>query len=109
MSPNGITNKAEGWTAPHNAHIGVDMHSVQHDPDIYPNPEEYDAFRFSRPREEFEKRNGESGDAGDEADILRLKNTGLITTGDTFLPFGHGRHAWFVKAILPHTPPLVQV
>src|SRR5204863_9681428 len=55
MPPGGITNKAEGWSAPQNAYIGLDIHSVQHDPEIYPNPNEYDAFRFSRPWEEYEK------------------------------------------------------
>jgi cytochrome P450 len=93
MSPEGISNKAEGWSAPQNAYIGLDVHSVQHDPDIYPHPDEYDAFRFSRPWEDVDSK---GGDTRDSANILKLKNTGLITTSDTFLPFGHGRHAWFV-------------
>jgi hypothetical protein len=27
-------------------------------------------------------------------DALKLKQTGLVTTGVHHLPFGHGRHAW---------------
>jgi cytochrome P450 len=93
LSPNGVTNKAEGWSAPQNALIGLDMHSIQHDAEIFPNPNEYDAFRFSRPWERHEKSDPE---AKDLADTLKLKNTSLIMTSDSFLPFGHGRHAWYV-------------
>ena len=44
MQPGGIVNDAEGWSAPQGAYIGLDIHSVQHDPDLYTNPNEYDAF-----------------------------------------------------------------
>ncbi|GAB7355372.1 hypothetical protein MBLNU459_g5896t1 [Dothideomycetes sp. NU459] len=90
VTPHGIVNPDEGWTARQNTLIGTDIHSVHHDPDIYPDPNTYDAFRFSRPREQFRP----TGDERlDQAESLRLKQTGLITTGETFLPFGHGRHA----------------
>jgi cytochrome P450 len=94
MSPDGIENKVEGWSAPQHAFIGLDIHSVHHDPEIYSNPDEYDAFRFSRPWEEYENLGPE---AKSSADFLKLRNTGLTSTSDTFLPFGHGRHAWYVK------------
>ena len=88
----GIENKKEGWHAPQGAYIGLDVHSVQHDPGVYPMPETYDAFRFSRPKEEDsvvdDHDNGDS-----QMDSLKTKNAGLITTSDTFLPFSHGRHA----------------
>lgn len=86
----GIENKAEGWRAPQGAFIGLDMHSVQHDPDIYPNPDTFDAFRFSRHKEES---NGDMVGSKDDGQTAQLKNTGLITTSDTFLSFSHGRHA----------------
>ena len=35
MPAEGIENKAGGWRAPQGALLGVDMHSVQHDPEIY--------------------------------------------------------------------------
>jgi len=91
LSPHGISNDDEGWTAKQNTRVGVDVWSVQHDPDVYPNPNYYDAFRFSRPREEFSETGNEKQD---QAEMLKLKGTGMITTGPTFLPFGHGRHAW---------------
>jgi cytochrome P450 len=93
VTKEGLKNEDEGWTAPYGAYISVDVDSVHHDPNIYPNPNDYDAFRFSRPREEYEAKHPNDKDS---AESLRLKNTGMISTGDTFLPFGHGRHAWYV-------------
>jgi len=95
VAEGGIDNKAEGWHAPKGAYVGTDVHSVQHDPLIYPNPDSYDAFRFSRPREQVDAHNGNSGAKGtmDATETLKLRNMGIVTTSDTFLPFGHGRHA----------------
>lgn len=87
VAPEGIVNPQEGWSAPQGAVIGTDVHSVQHDSAIYPNPEEYDAFRFSRPLEE-------DFGGSDPKTISQLKKMSLTTTSDTFLPFSHGRHAW---------------
>lgn len=86
MPKDGVENKTEGWRAPHGALVVMDMHSVQHDPEIYPDPYTYDAFRFSRPREEADASSVHS-------EVRGLKNTGLVTTSDIFLPFSHGRHA----------------
>lgn len=91
----GLKNEEEGWTAPYGSYISVDVDSVHHDPAIYPNPYDYDAFRFSRPREEYEAKHPEDKNS---VEGLRLKNTGMISTGDAFLPFGHGRHAWYVDS-----------
>lgn len=89
----GIENKAEGWRAAKGAYIGLDVHSPQHDPDIYPIPETYDAFRFSRPKEEGNTKHEESSNPQKTAAFLKSKNTDLITPSDSFLPFGLGRHA----------------
>ena len=86
MPEAGIENKVEGWRAPKGALISIDMHSVHHDPSIYSDPNTYDPFRFSRPKEEEEE---EAGDVSKK----EIKNTGLITTSDIFLSFSHGRHA----------------
>ena len=92
MSDEGVVNDAEGWRAPKGAVIGLDVHNIQHDPEIYPDPETYDAFRFSRIKEEG-THNTANDDVQDDVENLKLKNTGLITTSDAFFPFGHGRHA----------------
>ena len=36
MPAEGIENKAGGWRAPQGALLGVDMHSIQYDVEIYP-------------------------------------------------------------------------
>jgi len=105
-APKGLTNEKAGWTLPQNAFVGTDVYSVHMDPDIYQRPEEYDAFRFSRPREEFEDKVREREGRGEvlaeeeRRELLTLKGTGLVTTSETFLPFGHGRHAWYVPSFL---------
>lgn len=85
----GVVNSEEGWTAPYDAWISVNVQTVHHDPEIYPNPKEYDAFRFSRPQEE-----AASDEERDLDDVLKNKNLGIVSTGRNFLPFSHGRHAW---------------
>jgi cytochrome P450 len=64
------------------------------DIDIHEKPEEFDAFRYSRPREEYEAMSAEKREGIDTQHALKLKQTGLVTTGAHHLPFGHGRHAW---------------
>lgn len=86
----GLKNDQEGWTAPQGSYVSVDLYSRQHDPDIYPNPDQYDAFRFSRPREEHEA--SKTG-ATDTDEYLKMRNLSMISTGEDFLVFGHGRHA----------------
>lgn len=94
VAKDGVRNVEEGWTAPYGSHISVNNMDRHHDSDIYPDPNQYDAFRFSRPREAFQATN--AGNVGDEkkAEFLKLQNTSFTSTSENFLPFGHGRHAW---------------
>ena len=90
IADKGITNTAEGWHAPKGAYVSADVTNTMHDPEIYPDPNVYDAFRYSRPREESEARGvSEKG----KVDGASLKNVDMINTSDTFLTFSHGRHA----------------
>lgn len=61
------------------------------DDDIHDAAADFDAFRYSRAREEFDAMAPEEKE---KADRLRLKQSGLVTTSERHLPFGHGRHAW---------------
>ncbi|KAK1759619.1 cytochrome P450 [Echria macrotheca] len=88
VAKEGITNAKEGWHAPYGSFLMLDLAGTHHDPDIYPEPYKYDAFRFSRAREEFEARQEK-----DAEEALRIKRLGMVTTSDTYLPFSHGRHA----------------
>lgn len=92
--------------------LGISAYSVHHDDTIFEQPKVYDAFRFSRPRETFAASQGLSVDdvGGDNAtdekpvsddattkaglsEVLKHKNLSMVSTSETFLPFGHGRHA----------------
>jgi len=103
---------AEGWSLPQGGLIAVDEHNAQHDPEIYPDPYTYDAFRFSRCKEtDADSGYGSGGDHGSDSEkassnptargdglgsvshAVANKNTTLATSSDVFLPFGHGRHA----------------
>jgi cytochrome P450 len=101
VAKDGVENKRSGFKLPHGAYVGVDVHSIQHDPEIYgATAESYDAFRFARAREEEYSSDGSStgGVDGDQkgGGALESKKLSLSTTSGTFLPFGHGRHAWYV-------------
>ena len=90
--------------------IGLSAYSIHHDETIYDDAMAYDAFRFSRAREAFAESqgiptddlmtaekpmpNGAATNKGDNlTEVLKHKNLSMVSTSETFLPFGHGRHA----------------
>ena len=85
----------EGYHLPPGVNISVSVYSIHHDESFYPRAHEYDAFRFSKP---LEKNGADSRKS--EKDVSKTSNgssgnpLSLVTTSDTFLGFGHGRHAW---------------
>ncbi|KAJ7753620.1 cytochrome P450 [Mycena maculata] len=89
--PNGLVVKKDNC-------IGVSMDGIHFDEEYYPRAREFDAFRFSRPREEA------------TLDEKPPVNEDLVTTSAHYLPFSHGLHAcpgrFFaannVKMILAH-------
>lgn len=85
ISRTGVHNPVDRWTVPRGSVICVDAWSIHHDPDNYPDPYRFDAFRFSRPLEE---RNDQSGDKA-SASITRL-----TSVSKSFLTFGYGKNAW---------------
>ena len=76
----------DGTHLPNGAWVGAPMQSVHFDERFYSDPEEYKPFRFDRSM-------GQASMASDNASENR-KNTSLVTTSDTFMTWGHGRHAW---------------
>ncbi|KAF2218696.1 cytochrome P450 [Elsinoe ampelina] len=87
----GIVNEAEGWHAPKGTMLTMNVHNIMHDPELHEDPETYDAFRHSREREAWEAKS--AGEKTDTEESLRVKRKGMVTTGDTHFPWGHGRHA----------------
>lgn len=92
---------------PRGVKICIPSHAIHRDEALYPSPLEYDAFRFSRPREGHEAPTQPQEPEGPASNKTQLvsengqikrsvfdqKNASLITTSDDFLSFGHGRHA----------------
>ena len=91
VAKDGLTLE-DGLHLTQGARLGVAAFSIHHDETIYDDPWEYDAFRFSRPREEL----AASQEAGRDAEkaFHLTKHLSMTTTTDTWLAFGHGRHAW---------------
>jgi len=102
MVKEGIENKRAGWKLPYGTTVGVDVHSIMHDPQIYPNPDSYDPFRFAREREMEESASGSDGEQPKATGSLESKQLSLSTTSGTFLPFGHGRHACPGRFLVSH-------
>ncbi|KAJ2899476.1 hypothetical protein MKZ38_003033 [Zalerion maritima] len=88
VADEGITNETEGWHAPKGTYTVLNYSGVHHSKQLYgDDPNEYDAFRFSRQREESAAREGT-----DPAETLKMAKMGMVTTSENHFPFGHGRH-----------------
>lgn len=79
----GITLPDGTWI-PQNVTVGVSMDGIHFDEAFYENPTEFDAFRFSRRREQHVLSGNEKSRANED----------LVTTSAHWLPFSHGIHAW---------------
>lgn len=93
--PKGI-DLSGGIHIPKGVRVAVPAYAIHHDETFYPNANTWDAFRFSRPMEEFraQQQQQQSKASADHLDkILDLKNRGLIVTTDDFFSFGFGKHA----------------
>lgn len=94
IDPKGI-DLSGGLHIPCGVSIAAPNHAIHRESDFYgDNANEWDAFRFSRPREAHLEQVEAAGDHPDRLDrVLEHKNQGLIATGADFLTFGHGRHS----------------
>ncbi|KUJ14117.1 cytochrome P450 [Mollisia scopiformis] len=95
VSPDGVTMQ-DGLHLPAGSRIATSTFAIHHDDDIYENSRTYDPFRFSRIRETATMTKTTQGNGGEQKDFTKLlesKNLSTVTTSDTFLSFGHGRHA----------------
>ena len=68
---------SNGVTIPAGTVIAVPVTAIHTDGEIYPNPKEFDGFRFANLREH----DGVSGQQ-------------VTSTSAEYLTFGYGRHAW---------------
>ncbi|KAK3315642.1 cytochrome P450 [Apodospora peruviana] len=81
VSPEGVKTP-DGHVIPEGATTSVLSWHVHQDPDLYENPSKFDPFRFSRQRI-----------AGTEKRGVDQSGLAFVSTGPTYLPFGHGKHA----------------
>ncbi|KAF5572158.1 ent-kaurene oxidase [Fusarium pseudocircinatum] len=81
VQPDGITTPT-GLHLPYGTILGVPGYGMHHDEDIYPNPNDYNPFRFS-----------EIGDGQSEKSSGRRTRHSWVTTSPEYTPFGHGRYA----------------
>jgi hypothetical protein len=80
----------DGTWVPQGATVGVAQHSLNTAEAHYGETgEQFDAFRFSRPREEAEK-----------TGAPLPENEDIAKTSANFLAFSHGIHAWYVLVSL---------
>jgi hypothetical protein len=61
--------------------LGQPIHT---DGELFPDPFQFDPFRYSRERESEAAENGDA----------KGGKLSFVTTGTEFLPFGHGPHSW---------------
>jgi hypothetical protein len=87
----------EGLVTPEGVHVAYGTllscawTPVAWDEELYENSTKFDAFRYSRAREDYDAMTTEEKE---KADVLTLRQSGMVTTSDRNLAFGHGRHAW---------------
>ena len=74
---------SNGVTVPPRTYVAAHLHATHRDGAFYERPEEFDGFRFV---EEETK----------TADGAVNPRHMLHTTSKIYLPFGHGKHAWYV-------------
>lgn len=86
---------SSGLTIPAHTTIGIPTQAITMDPDLYPDPETYDPWRFSKLRKESVENEGKAQ---------------YVATNAASMSFGYGRHAcpgrFFatqeIKAIMAH-------
>ena len=71
---------SDGTFLPVGSTVGVPSYSMHHDPKLYNDPNVFNSLRFCGEENEGSK----SG----------IKKGQIVTTGATYVAFGHGKHAW---------------
>ena len=80
---------SDGTLIPEGAFVSAAFMSIHHDEAYYENPDVFDPLMFADIRNE-------------EGEGLKHQ---MVSTSLEYIPFGHGRHAWYVK-ISAHLLPL---
>lgn len=79
-----------GEHLPRGTKVGIHAFPVHHDENYYKDPYTFNPMRFCTQNEKLADGQGYAGGN---------KGTAMVTTSSIFMPFSHGRHAWYV----PHS------
>lgn len=71
---------SDGTYLPAGTYVYAAAASIHTDEDNYPNATQFDPFRFSTVREDNQS-----------------TKRHLVSTATDFIPFGHGKHSWYVS------------
>ncbi|KAK9313382.1 cytochrome P450 [Lipomyces starkeyi] len=85
INPDGTT-LPNGVHLPYGTHIGIPQWAIHRDNDIYPNPEQFNPWRFSCENTSAEWK----------------KQNAMTTTSEIYLAFGHGRRTCAGRYIFAH-------
>ena len=86
-----------GHHIPKGAWLATDTVELHNDDRFYLQPKEFDPFRFTKQHQDKIAISG-AENLTDKASIYR-KTQSLTTASDIYLPFGHGKHAWYVLVL----------
>ncbi|KAK1975429.1 cytochrome P450, partial [Colletotrichum cereale] len=92
VQPDGITTPT-GLHLPYGTILGVPGYGMHQDEDIYPNPNDYNPFRFSEIGTTQNIPVDEKGDGQSEKSSGRRTRHSWVTTSPQYTPFGQGRYA----------------
>jgi cytochrome P450 len=81
-------NLPSGVHLPYGCKVGITNWAIHHDESFYQNALQYHPFRFSDPQ------NATEIDELYRNDEMPKGSSSMVSTGDFYLAFSHGRHAW---------------
>lgn len=70
---------SDGTSIPAGTFVSAAAMAVHHDGQLYPDPDEFNPWRFV------------------DQDIEESRRQ-LVTTNIDYIPFGHGKHAWYCRS-----------
>jgi cytochrome P450 len=86
VAPKGAT-LPNGLYLPFGTKIGIPQYALHRDSDLYPNPDEYNPYRFYSP----------------DSTIAEKRANAMTVTSDSYVVFGHGRRQCPGRWIFAHT------
>lgn len=73
---------SDGTFIPNNTTVAAAAFPTHHDSSVYANPDALDPLRFTK--------------LGADGDVRGALKHQTVVTSTEFMPFGHGKHAWYV-------------